>query len=347
MFKQFQIKNFRNIRNCSFHLSDGVNFIIGDNGAGKTSVLEAMNYIARGQSFRTKNISNIINRESEYFQLLATLETGSVLGMRRSSSDIIARMNRLPIRKLSTLAKSIPLFLITPNTHELIERGPEYRRRFIDWGLFHVEPGYIKTLQDYRRILKQRNRALRLKSTQSDAWDPGLIRCAEMVDDFRNSYIKKLTPTFTDIYGKLTDEGRISLVYRSGWKGGKRFSDQLHEKTTIDKERGFTSVGPHRADVSMIIDGVAAREVLSRGQQKIAVTALILAQASWVKNTIQPILLIDDLTSELDTEHQSRLLSLLLELQSQIIITSVDSSILQMVDNYALFHVEHGVVSKK
>ena len=345
MFKQFQIEHFRNIQHCSLHLSDGFNFVIGDNGAGKTSILEAINYIARGQSFRTKNVSHIINHQSEYFQLIATLKTGPILGMRRSSSEIIARFNRSPIKKLSTLAKCIPLFLITPNTHELIERGPEYRRRFIDWGLFHVEPGYGEITREYRRALKQRNAALRITHTQSDVWNPILIRSAEKVDNLRKSYINEIFPIFTDLFGKLTAASEITLDYQSGWKQGELFSDQLVEKSRIDQERGFTSVGPHRADVNIKVNGIAAREVLSRRQQKIAVIALILAQASLAKKTSIPLLLIDDLSSELDLEHQSKLFHLIQKIHSQTIITSVDSSILQLVDDYALFHVEHGVIS--
>jgi DNA replication and repair protein RecF len=347
MFKKFQIDYFRNIRHCSLHLSDGINFIIGDNGAGKTSILEAINYIARAQSFRTKNISHIINHQSTYFQLLATQETGATLGMRRTPTEIIARLNRLPIKKLSTLAKSIPLFLITPNTHELIERGPEYRRRFIDWGLFHVEPGYGKIIQEYRRVLKQRNAALRISSSQSVAWDPGLIKCAEKVDVLRKAYVKKVTPIFVDIYGKLTGSSEITLDYQSGWKSGSQFSEQLHEKQVIDNERGFTSIGPHRADVNIKVSGIAAREVLSRGQQKMAVIALVIAQARLASEDYIPILLIDDLSSELDIEHQSKLFQLIKESHNQTFITSVNPSILEMVKVYSLFHVEHGVVSMK
>ncbi len=345
MFKKFQIENFRNIRNCSLDLCDGFNFFIGDNGAGKTSILEAMNFIARGKSFRTKNISRVINDQSNFFQLLATLERGTLLGMKRSSSEITVRLNRSPVKKLSTLAKSLPLFLITPNTHDLIERGPEYRRRFIDWGLFHVEPGYGKINQEYRRILKQRNAALQMRPSQTDVWDPGLIKCAEKVDIIRNSYVKKISPVFSDIHMRLTASSNISLRYHAGWREGELFSEQLHVKKGIDVERGFTSVGPHRADVHIKVDGVNAREILSRGQQKMAVIALVLAQASLTSEKHTPILLIDDLSSELDTEHQSRLFRLIEESQAQTIITSLNSDPHEIVDDSAVFHVEHGVVS--
>lgn len=345
MFKQFQIENFRNIKQCSLQLSDGLNFIIGENAAGKTSILEAMHYIARGQSFRTKNVSHIINQQSEFFQLLATMDTGSILGMRRTTSEINARLNREPIKKLSTLAKCIPLFIITPNSHELIEKGPEYRRRFIDWGLFHVEPGYGKIIQEYRRVLKQRNAALRDSPSECSVWDPGLVRCAERLHQLRDVYIKKLSPLFIQIYKQLVSTSDISLKYIPGWKQGMCLSEHLKEKLTIDGERGFTSVGPHRADVSIKIDGIIARDLLSRGQQKLAVTALIIAQTTLASESTVPILLIDDLSSELDEDHQEKLLNLVRDTRSQAIITSVNSSILELVDKYRLFHVEHGVVS--
>jgi DNA replication and repair protein RecF len=346
MFKQFQIQDFRNIRHCSLDLSEGFNFFIGDNGAGKTSILEAMNFIARGKSFRTKNISCVINNQSDFFQLIATLERGTLLGMKRSPSEITARLNRLPVKKLSTLAKSLPLFLITPNTHDLIERGPEYRRRFIDWGLFHVEPGYGKIIQEYRRVLKQRNAGLQLKPSQLDVWDPGLIKCADKVDVIRKAYIKKISPIFSDIHMRLTALRNITLSYHSGWKQGVIFSEQLYAKRSVDGERGFTSVGPHRADVYIKVDGVNAREILSRGQQKMTVIALVLAQAALASENNTPTLLIDDLSSELDTDHQSRLFQLIRESKAQSIITSVNLTIDQIPHDSLMFHVEHGVVSR-
>lgn len=347
MFKKIQIENFRNIRNSTLHLSDGMNFIIGDNGAGKTSILEAINYIARGKSFRSKSVSHIINHQSEYFQLVATLETGTVLGMRRTVSEIVARLNYQPIKKLSTLAKSIPLFLITPNTHELIERGPEYRRRLIDWGLFHVELGYGKVIHEYRRVLKQRNAALNANSKQLKVWEPVLIQRAEKVDYLRKDYIKKITPKFIHLFECLTGSNEISLTYHSGWKKGSLFSEQLREKRVVDKERGFTSVGPHRADVSIKVCDTLAREVLSRGQQKMAVIALVLSQAELASESYIPVLLIDDFSSELDAEYQFKLFQLIKESHSQTIITSVNSALLEMVGDYKLFHVKHGVVSQK
>lgn len=346
MFKTFQIENFRNISQATLHLSDGFNFIIGDNGAGKTSILEAMTFIARGQSFRTKNVSNIIKNQSDFFQLLATLDKDLLLAMKRSPSEIVARLNRLPVKKLSTLAQRLPLFLITPNTHELIERGPEYRRRFIDWGLFHVEPCYGKVMREYRRILKQRNAALQKIPSQSNAWDPGLIKCAERVNAMRSGYVEKITPIFIDIYSRLTGSRDISLLYQSGWKQGRLFSDQLHEKRVIDGERGFTSVGPHRADITIKVDGVTAREVLSRGEQKMVVIALVLVQVALASESHTPVLLIDDLSSELDAEHQYKLFQLLQEFKTQTIITAVNFNQHDLVDDFAMFHVKHGVVSK-
>lgn len=344
MIKKFQIENFRNISAATLNLTADFNFLIGDNGAGKTSILEAMTFIARGRSFRTKNISHIIKEQRDHFQLVATLDRDVILGMRRSRSEIIVRRNSLPVKKLSTLAKNIPLFLITPNSHELIERGPEYRRKFIDWGLFHVEPGYGEVMQEYRRVLKQRNACLQLSQPQYSVWNSALSRVAEKIDRYRKSYINQITPLFMHTYSRLTGIDSVTLTYKSGWRQGTAFMEQLNEKNEVDVIRGYTSVGPHRADVSIKIDGLIAREILSRGQQKIVVISLILAQASLASKDISPVLLIDDLSSELDAEHQRKLFQLISENYTQTIISSVNADVIDMVDESTVFHVEHGVV---
>lgn len=345
MIKKFKIENFRNISRATLNLSSDFNFLIGDNGAGKTSILEAMTFIARGQSFRTKNISHIIKHKSDFFQLLATLDTDVIVGMRREQAGVIARLNGLPIKKLSTLAKNIPLFVITPNTHDLIERGPEYRRKFIDWGLFHVEQGYGKVMREYRRVLKQRNAALHLSQSEYKVWDSALIKMAEKVDYYRKSYVEQLTPLLIDTHSRLTGSTKITLSYHPGWRQGSTFIEQLKQKDRVDRERGFTSIGPHRADIIFRVNGIIAREVLSRGQQKMIVTSLTLAQAQLASKSVNPILLIDDLSSELDAEHQGRLFQLISDQYTQAIISSVNSDVVSMVDNASVFHMEHGCVS--
>lgn len=342
MFKRFQIENFRNIHTADIELSPSFNIIIGGNGAGKTSLLEALSFMGRGQSFRTKTISSIINAESNYFQLIAELDNRSILGIRRYPNDMTARMNGETVTKLSRLAEQLPLFLITPSSHELLESGPEYRRRFIDWGLFHIDRGYGKTMKEYRRTLKQRNAALQLSKREADIWAAALIRSAERIDQYRKAYLKKLTPLFLTLYGRLTDPKELSLSYYSGWRHGSSFAEQLSEKFRLDEERGYTSVGPHRADIVLKIGNSLAREVLSRGQQKIAVIALILAQTTLASNGRVPILLIDDLTSELDQLHQSRLIQYIRQSSFQSIITSISSTPLSLMPETRVFHVEHG-----
>ena len=342
MFKRFQIENFRNIHTADIELSPSFNIIIGGNGAGKTSLLEALTFMARGQSFRTKNISSIINAKSEYFQLIAELESRSILGIRRYPNDMTARMNGETVTKLSRLAEHLPLFLITPNSHELLESGPEYRRRFIDWGLFHIDPRYGKITKEYRRILKQRNAALQRSRRETDIWAPALIRSAESIDQYRKAYLTKITPLFLSLFSRLTDPKELTLSYHSGWRHGASFAAQLSEKYQLDEERGYTSVGPHRADIVLRFGNTLAREVLSRGQQKIAVIALILAQATLASSGRVPILLIDDLTSELDHIHLARLIQYIRKSSFQSIMTSVSASPLSLMPDSRVFHVEHG-----
>ncbi|MEN8212899.1 MAG: DNA replication/repair protein RecF [Pseudomonadota bacterium] len=344
MFTQFQIENFRNIAQATLQFSSGFNLIVGDNGAGKTSILEAMAFLARGQSYRTTKISSLIKEQCDYFQLLARLDSGEVLGLRRSASEMTARMNGLAVTKQSAIAQCIPLYFISPGSHELIEGGPEYRRRFIDWGVFHLEQGYSKLMQEFRRTLKQRNAALQSNNPTSP-WDSGLIRCVEKIDKIRKAYVEKITPLLLGNFNHLTDMDGISLSYHPGWRQGEEYAEQLTEKLAIDRERGFTSIGPHRADLMIKVDGVLAREYLSRGQQKLAVIALILSQAALSSQHKIPLLLIDDLASELDKSHQLKLLHLIGESECQTVITSTSNDMFEGNDQATMFHVEHGSVA--
>ena len=199
-------------------------------------------------------------------------------------------------------------------------------------------------MQEYRRVLKQRNACLQLSQPQYSVWDFALSRVAEKIDRYRKSYINQITPLFMHTYSKLTGIDSVTLTYKSGWRQGTTIMEQLKEKIEVDVIRGFTSVGPHRADVSIKIDGLIAREILSRGQQKIAVISLILAQASLASKDSSPVLLIDDLSSELDAEHQRKLFQLVSENYTQTIISSVNSDVVDLVDESTVFHVEHGVV---
>ncbi|MEJ2308424.1 MAG: DNA replication/repair protein RecF [Gammaproteobacteria bacterium] len=344
--KSIQIRNFRNIESAELELGADFNYIIGDNGAGKTSLLEAISYIARGKSFKTANSNSLILDGKEMFEIVAYGNQNEILGLRRTKSDIHVRFNGQPLNRLSDLARHVPLLVITPSTHELIERGPDQRRQFIDWGVFHVEPGYTGQMQAYRKALKQRNATLRQGTVPASYWDGSVVDFGEKIDRARSRFIDELTPYFLDTVKSFAKINGVSLEYMPGWNRAKGLQQHLKEKLIIDSRSGNTSVGPHRADITIRIDDALARERLSRGQQKLVVISFVISQARLLgEHGLKPMILIDDLPSELDMTHQSTLLRLLHGIPSQKIITSIDDRITQFGDNPAVFHVEQGHVT--
>ena len=344
--KKIQIRNFRNISSAELELADTFNIITGDNGAGKTSLLEAMSFLARGKSFKTSNSASLIQQGKNEFLILAIGDHHEKLGLRRSGNTTQVRLNGQPVNRLSDLVRLMPLLVITPNSHELIERGPDQRRQFIDWGLFHVEQSYAKEMQLFRKALRQRNAVLKSDFDSAPYWEKGLAAHGERIDSYRQAYIELLKPLFLETLGHFQAVAGLALDYLPGWNRERGLLEHLAAKRESDRKSGNTSVGPHRGDLFLGIEKTPARERLSRGQQKLVVIALILAQARLLaRKGNMPIILIDDLPSELDIEHQRTLLDLLDTTPSQKIITGIDEGLCNLVQKGRLFHVEHGVVT--
>ena len=186
--KKIQIRDFRNIQSAELELADTFNFITGDNGAGKTSLLEAVSFLARGKSFKTSNSASLIRTGKGDFLIVALGDRHEKLGLRRTPTDTQVRLNGQAVNRLSDLVRLIPLLVITPNSHELIERGPDQRRQFIDWGLFHVEQSYAREMQLYRKLLKQRNAVIRSDFESAMYWEKGLATQGERVDRYRQNF---------------------------------------------------------------------------------------------------------------------------------------------------------------
>ena len=344
--KKIQIRDFRNISSAELEFADTFNIITGDNGAGKTSLLEAVSFLARGKSFKTSNSASLIQQGKDEFLILATGDHHEKLGLRRSGNTTQVRLNGQPVNRLSDLVRLMPLLVITPNTHELIERGPDQRRQFIDWGLFHVEQSYAKEMQLFRKALRQRNAVLKSDFESAIYWEKGLAAHGERIDRYRQAYIKLLEPLFIETLAHFQTVADLTLDYLPGWNRERGLLEHLASRRESDRRSGNTSVGPHRGDLFLGFERVPARERLSRGQQKLVVMALILAQASLLATKgNMPVILIDDLPSELDSDHQRTLLDLLNRTPSQKIITSIDAGLGNLVQEARLFHVEHGVVS--
>ena len=329
--RRVQISDFRCLHSVELDFDARFTLVSGPNGSGKTSLLEAIHLLGRGRSFRTRHVSHLIRSQTERFIVVGEAELPErvvTMGLEGSRQGIRARMAGETVASLAELAAILPVQIIDPEVHRLIEEGPARRRRFLDWGVFHVEPSFIAHWRQFQVALRQRNAALRMKQAPAavQAWDGELVRLAIQVDTSRAHYVRQLAPLATAIARTLLDRD-LSLSYRSGWPLDSSFESALRSSWVRDLETGSTSMGPQRAELVFRLDGESVRDRISRGQQKLLAASLLLAQIRLLPaHSSCPTLLLDDPAAELDTE---RLLSLIREISGyglQLIVTSLNSA---------------------
>ncbi len=348
------VEDFRCIEKAALALHPRANLISGPNASGKTSLLEAVFVLGRGRSFRTSHNETLIRQGRAAFQLVGQVRGDSAqrpLGMRFDRGGMQARYAGREVSGLAELATVLPVQAIDPEVHRLIEGGPLERRRYLDWGVFHVEPGFIGQWRKFQRALKQRNAAL--KAGQSEAlvrlWDRDLAEAGEAVSVHRTRYVEALSPHVSQVAERLLGAPlEIGLV--RGWAAERSLGDSLAASWARDQERGLTHSGPHRADLVVRFEGIAARDRISRGQQKLAAAALLLGQlrCDAELGSEVTVLLVDDPAAELDSEHLERLLEEVTGLPSQLVVTALDpgNPVLGSLARGHRFHVEHGAVTR-
>jgi len=348
--RELRIENLRNLQSVSIKPNPRLNFIVGDNGAGKTSILESIVVLSRGRSFRTTVATELTGPARDSFRVFAEImkddKQTTRLGLERQGKHWKARKNAVDLSQLSQLTRSLPLILMEPNSHLLVSGTPEYRRKLLDWGVFHVEQGFLETWGRYSKALKQRNAALRVGNEEViDSLDVILSPLGEQLSSLRSTHAQKLKQELLGLLPQICPSiGNISLSYSNGW-GENSYAQALVENRYRDMDRGLTHRGPHRADVVLMKDGTSARAVLSRGEQKTLSAALLLAQAKFLSQTGErPVILLDDLASEFDEAHLNNVLSLALEWGGQTWVTGTRLPVLG--GDHTVFHVEHGVVQE-
>ena len=352
MLSQLTLSNLRNISELSIRPAAGINLILGDNGSGKTSMLEAIHLLALGRSFRTRSLKNIVQFGQQQFQVIGKIKEDTPVGLQFNVNiGLQIRLNNAPLKKLSELAIQLPLQLIPANCHQFFEQGPRYRRQLLDWGLFHVEPSFNYQWQSYRKVLQQRNSALRQrkKVDEIQLWDSHLALYGEAINSHRQKQLGRLLEQFEQIFPRLCPEfrdGNFSLKYRTGWSKDLLLEASLHSSIERDRQLGYTRSGCHAADWSFRVNGLDPAEIFSRGQQKLFFLALCMAQARMTElvSHQNSILLLDDISSELDQDHQNNVLDELstLPVQSFITATSITAKINHEIE---VFHVKQGEIS--
>jgi DNA replication and repair protein RecF len=323
------ITDLRCIEEAELEIPPGLTLLWGDNGSGKTSVLEAIFLLGRGRSFRTRNNERLIHRGSDRLRVIGHVGVDAaaarVIGIEASRSGTEARIAGRSAQSLAELSQAFPVQAIEPGVHRLIEEGGYRRRRWMDWAVFHVEPQFMDTWVRYQRALKQRNAALKGDVSQAGAWDPELARLGEIISASRAAFIERLEPYWRDAMRGLSGGVEASLHYLRGWNLEHSLLEALAASKARDESRKLTHSGPHRADVAVRVHGRPAREVLSRGQQKLVAAAMTLAQLRLLQDQTQttPTLLLDDPAAELDATRLQGLIAEVSKLRCQLVVTSL------------------------
>ncbi len=348
-----EIKNFRNLHSVQLKPNSGLNLIVGENASGKSNLLEAIYYLGFGRSFRRLQIKYLLSHESDFFRLVCQLDDNTThIGLERDSQTQKIRVNRESISRISELASLLPILILHPDSHHLISSGPENRRQFMDWGVFHVEHHFIGVWKQYKKALSQRNAALRLQQsvTQCALWDKALVEHALSIEKFRFNYLNQLEPIINELGQVLFPDNKIKLIFKRGWPVDIEYKKYLTDHIHKDRERGFTQSGPHRADLTILVDELPAHTTISRGQQKKLVSLLKIAQLTLFTRLTHRrcILLYDDLPAELDKTNQNKIMNILSGLDIQLFVSAINVNQININDwlNYSVFHVEHGVVSE-
>ena len=338
--------NFRCFADIELEFDQKYNLIYGENGSGKTSVLEAISYLGRGRSFRTSNVSDIVKRETDnllVYGKIISANSESSIGITNGKSGLESSVDGDHTKGIAGLAHSLPFQIIDPDTHNLIGGGPEARRQYIDWILFHVEPEYINIWRKYRKTLKQRNVLLKSHKNKSEIqnWDKGLAQLGEKISLMRDEIFILLEPILIEFANQLLDTS-ISLSINRGWSRGIALLESLSDNINQDIQYKSTQVGPHRADIKVYLEIGAAKKHISRGQQKLLACALINSSIELVQSHIdKPILLLlDDPKAELDSNSTKKLIKQVCSLSSQVIATSIEPDQSLFGSGTKLFHVE-------
>ena len=348
---RLEIQNFRNIHSALIEPDEGLNLITGENAAGKTSLLEAIFYMSYARSFRSSQVKHLISHEFEYFRLMGNLaENNTRVGIERYTDSQLIRVNKKTIHKTSELSALLPVLVLHPDSHQLISSGPDHRRQFMDWGVFHVEHQFLNSWKKYKIALSQRNAALRMGQTDKlcSLWNSELVEHASVIKDLRLKYLESIQNITNELAIELFPQHCIQLNYKRGWPSEVEYEDYLTTNLSKDRDKGFTQSGPHRADVKILVNGQPAQSSISRGQQKKLVTLLKIAQLMlFSKNSSNKcVLLFDDLPAELDQENQNKIMNILSKLNIQLFITAIGAKQINCTywDHYKVFHVEHGEV---
>ena len=351
---RLRVDGLRCLSKVELAVGPGLNLFLGSNGAGKTSLIEAAYCLGSGKSFRFGGPDALIARDQSTLHVYAELELqGRAIrvGFERGAASWRALCNGERVAELARLASLVPVVCFSPESHELVGGPSEIRRRFFDWIVFHVEPGFGDAYRRYMRALKQRNALLKRDPAETEltVWTETLVHAGEELAGFRASVFPRFEKCMAQTLGELLGEmGSAQIAFKRGWRDGVSLRERLQSIGVREREVGYTLSGPHRADWAVAFDGLSVREEGSRCQQKLVALASVLVAATLYREYRgeAPLVALDDLFSELDLEHQRRALAACAKLNAQTWVTGTTPSpaLDAWLGPVSTFHVERGRV---
>ncbi len=354
--EHLQVYSVRNLGEICIEPAQKLNFFFGPNASGKTSVLECFYLLSRIKSFRSKRINDVISRGQQKLQVFARgVSQGRVftVGIEKGRGITGIKYNGELIQTASELARRLPVYILTPDHHILFSGTPKDRRHWLDWSLFHVEQNYILVWKSYHRALRHRNALLKTQRIGNNSelfgWEKLMSDEAVKLDEMREKYISNLNKFLNEIHLPFVLSGVGLIEYLNTPYKNQDLGSLLAESRQDDVKRGYTSIGPHRTDVSFSFNEFNVAKHLSRGQTKLFGAALVSAQIEVLKKAdIDALMLVDDLDAELDQDSSRKMFDLLVANNIQTFVSSLTRPEwleTEKKDN-ALFHVEHGKVER-
>lgn len=366
-------EHFRNLAGDAIDFSPSFNLIYGENGSGKSSLLEAIGYLGLGRSFRVSRHQAVSRHGTSRFTVFGGLADGEGCGADPAdrglqhrvgfARDVVEKDTQLrvdgePVRSLSALARLLPVSVIDPGVFDIVAGGPGKRRQFLDWAVFHVEPSFASLWQQCQRVTSQRNQALRngrMDQSLLRVWDAQYVALAARVTEARQATVTLFQAAFEALLAVVNTPwvDGLKLDFYPGWDSKRPLAEVLLAQREQELRVGHTLYGPNRADIKLRFQGRPVAETFSRGQQKTLVILMKIAQGMMLSRLGKQVtFLLDDINAELDGEHRAMLAEKLHELRCQVFMTSIEQPRPQQLwresmPEFRVFHVEHGRVTEE
>jgi DNA replication and repair protein RecF len=367
---KLQTEHFRNLQGAPANFSPSINLLYGENGSGKSSILEAIGYLGLGRSFRVNRHQAVVSHGQQKLTVFGGLdkgheddrESGTADGSIRHrlgiSRDVSEKETRLrvdgeQVRNMSALARFLPVSVIDPGVFDIVAGGPGKRRQFLDWSVFHVEPSFASLWQQCQRVTSQRNQILRngrLDEALMKVWDTQYADLAAGITRARKETFGLFSEAFFKLVGEINAPwvDGLKVDFYPGWDDSQLLLDVLRSHREQELKMGHTLYGPNRADIRLKFQGRPVAETFSRGQQKTLVILMKIAQGMVLAELNKQVtFLLDDINAELDVGHRAMLAQKLEALKCQVFVTSIEPPKpeelwQQPLPDYRVFHVEHG-----